>query len=272
MTFICMIYHCIIYLPLLNIFNGKMWWQNYRGMTRKRTRFRKYYYCKRYYLYGNKKRMSDVRNKSVRRTRNKSSVITHRKQSKKQQQRMRVNNRTSTSIYALRISQPLNVTSHISFVSSKKANKSRPLLFESDSDWIGVDTFSTYCMTNNINDFVMKPERCNHQVLGVSNIPTSITHKGEVSYKITDDLGCTHIFRVPEMYYCPTVPYRVLSPQSIDKQWRLRKISTVSERTSSQGTVLYWTNKKGNEYTKTIKHNERSSVPMFLTQPSIKQY
>jgi hypothetical protein len=106
----------------------------------------------------------------------------------------------------------------------------------------------------------------------VSNVPTSITHKGEASYKITDDLGCTHVFHVPEMYYCPTVPYRVLSPQSLDKQWRLCKMGTVSEGTSSKSTILYWTNKRGTEYTKLIKQNDKSSVPMFLTQPSIEQY
>jgi hypothetical protein len=135
-----------------------------------------------------------------------------------------------------------------------------------------VDTFSTYCISNNIFDFIVKPEKCNHQVLGVKIVPTNITHKGEASYKITDDFGCIHAFRVLEMYYCPMVPYQVLSPQSIDKQWRLRKMGTVSEKTSSEGTVLYWTNKKGNEYTKLIRRNERSSVPMFLIQPSIKLY
>jgi hypothetical protein len=108
--------------------------------------------------------------------------------------------------------------------------------------------------------------------LDVSSVPTSITYKGEVKYIVTDDQGNTHALRVLEMYYCPSIPYRVLSPQSLDKQWRTHRIGTVSEQTSSDGTILYWTNKKGTQYSKTIKHSDRSSVPMFLTKPSISHY
>jgi hypothetical protein len=131
------------------------------------------------------------------------------------------------------ISVPPSITSQISLVCPKKPTKSRPLLFQTDSDWIGIDTFSTYCLTNNISDFYENPTRCNHQVLGVSSVPTSITHKGEVKYIVTDYQGSTHALRVPEMYYCPGIPYRVLSPQSLDKQWRTHRIGT-------SGSQLFW--------------------------------
>jgi GAG-pre-integrase domain len=74
------------------------------------------------------------------------------------------------------------------------------------------------------------------------------------------------------MYYCATIQYRVLYPQCLDTQWRANKLGTVSESTSSTGTVLQWTNRKGSQFTKTIIHSEQSSVPMFLTKPTKKKF
>jgi hypothetical protein len=139
-------------------------------------------------------------------------------------------------------------------------------MFEEDSDWIGLETFSTYCLTNNINDFYPKPQRCNHQVLGVSNVPTDITYRGQAAYVITDNADDTHTLHVPEMYFCATIPYQVLLPQRLDKQWRANMLGTVSESTSSTGTVMQWKNMRDTQFTKTIMHSKRSSVPMFLTK------
>jgi hypothetical protein len=74
------------------------------------------------------------------------------------------------------------------------------------------------------------------------------------------------------MYYCPSVPYRVISPQNLDKQLRANKLGTLSEHTSSEGTTLCWTTKKGVTHKKNIIHSDRSSVPMFLAKPSMRRY
>jgi hypothetical protein len=76
------------------------------------------------------------------------------------------------------ISAPPDVMSQISLVSTTKYMNTRPSMFKADSDWIGVDMFSPHCLKlNNINDFYSKPQCCcNHQVLSVSGVPTSITY------------------------------------------------------------------------------------------------
>jgi hypothetical protein len=119
-----------------------------------------------------------------------------------------------------------------------KSLGSKPLLFEHDSNWVGVDTFSTYCLTNDLKDFSRRPTRCNHQVLGVSNTPTAITHKGQVTYVVTDDEGRTCPIHVPAMYYCPSIPYRVISPQNLDKQLWANNVGTLSEHMNSDGNHI----------------------------------
>jgi hypothetical protein len=120
------------------------------------------------------------------------------------------NPKTSTLVHLHRISVPPDITTQVSLFSSKKEKNIRPLLFEEDCDWIVVDTFLTYCLTNNMNDFYPKPQHCNHRVLVVSNTPRNITYGGQAAYTVTDNNGSTHVLHVPEMYYCATIPYRVL--------------------------------------------------------------
>jgi hypothetical protein len=40
---------------------------------------------------------------------------------------------------------------------------------EVDSTWLGIDTLSTYCMTNDLNDFIGKTKPINEKVTGVSS-------------------------------------------------------------------------------------------------------
>jgi hypothetical protein len=58
-------------------------------------------------------------------------------------------------------SNPQDPMTLISLVSTR-TSITRPQLFEPDSHWIGLDTFSTYCLTNDINDFTIKHQECHH--------------------------------------------------------------------------------------------------------------
>jgi hypothetical protein len=52
------------------------------------------------------------------------------------------------------------------------------------------------------------------------------------------------MIKVETISYCPTIPYRVLSPQALDRQWRAHSMGTLSDLTDSTKTVLQWTNKE----------------------------
>jgi hypothetical protein len=126
-------------------------------------------------------------------------------------------------------------------------------------------------MTNDLNDFIGKTKPMNKKVTGVSNNKASITAKGSGNFKIEDDQGVTCNIYVHHLYYCDSVPYKVLSPQNLDSTWRARRIGTFSEATDGVGTLLMWKNKSG-EYTKRVVHTGRSGIPLCHTAPSYKKY
>ena len=85
-------------------------------------------------------------------------------------------------------------------------------LYDSDSYIIAVDNGSSYCITNDKNDFVGTPMEVNVKVLGVVGVATSRL-KGTVRWHIEDDLGVSHELLIPNSYYHPHSPYKLLSPQ-----------------------------------------------------------
>lgn len=92
---------------------------------------------------------------------------------------------------------------------------------DTDSYYIGIDTLSTYCMTDTLEDFIGTPQHVQHIVKGVSG-PAHVTHKGEGRFPILDDKGMLHQIIIPELYYCSTLPFKVISPQHLDNLWRAK--------------------------------------------------
>jgi Reverse transcriptase (RNA-dependent DNA polymerase) len=144
--------------------------------------------------------------------------------------------------------------------------------YDSDSVLIGIDTLSTYCLTNNTSDFDASPTPIHEDVRGVSNLPAHVTLKGKGTYKILDDNGVLHVFQIPELYYCKTVPYRVISPQHLDRMWKQKKIGRMKEVTNSECTIISWSNNNGKVFQKTIDHKNTSEVPLMRTAPSYNKY
>jgi hypothetical protein len=79
---------------------------------------------------------------------------------------------------------------------------------------IGIDTLSTYCLTNDMSDFDPSTVReVHHKVTGMGGENRSvISHEGAGTFKLRDDNGTTRTLSVPELFYCSTVPYKIISP------------------------------------------------------------
>jgi hypothetical protein len=141
---------------------------------------------------------------------------------------------------------------------------------ELDSTWLGIDMLSTYCMTNDKEDFVGHTKPMDEKVLGVSNDRAKITMYGEGRYLIQDDQGVQCELPISESYYCESVPYKVLSPQHIDKLWRGEGTGTFSEVTDSCSTIIMWQYSNGTKHTKRISHTNKSGIPLCQTAPKYK--
>jgi hypothetical protein len=142
-----------------------------------------------------------------------------------------------------------------------------------NSTWVEIDTFSTYCLTNEMKDFSSPSNRVRANVTGVAGKDSStITYQGEGVFRVVDDYGETCKIPIPYLYYCETVPYKVISPRHLDKCWKETGTGKFKSTTSSESMVIEWTDARGNEHTKTISHTTKSGIPVCYTAPSYARY
>ncbi len=143
-----------------------------------------------------------------------------------------------------------------------------------EHSWLGIDTFSTFCMTNDKTDFKGTPKNTHKPVTGVlgNDNKALISLYGPGTFYIMDDAGESCDIEIPDLHYCATVPYRLLSPQHVDRVWRQHGMGTMKSTTDTTGTVLEWTDSTGSYHTKTIQHTSQSNLPLCYTAPSYRGY
>jgi hypothetical protein len=71
--------------------------------------------------------------------------------------------------------------------------------YDTDSQWIGVDSLSTYCITNDMNDFIEKPTKIRQLIKGINDTPAQVTYVGKGLYKLSDDNGKQHNFIIDRL-------------------------------------------------------------------------
>jgi hypothetical protein len=143
--------------------------------------------------------------------------------------------------------------------------------YDSDSKWIGVDSLSTYCITNSMSDFIEKPKPIRRKIKGINDAPAQLTCVGKGIFKILDSKGRQHKFYIDKLYYCSTVPMKIISPQHLDTMWKERDPShRLRSYVDSGGCVLQWLY-KNKEFSKLIPINKKTGVPMFKSSPGYQQ-
>ena len=98
---------------------------------------------------------------------------------------------------------------HAAVPSRKSSSR---VIFDSDSFDILVDGGATSCISNSLSDFIKPPQDSTVRVKGF-NGTTSATKVGTVVWNILDDSGQRHALTIPDTYYVPDCPLRLLSPQ-----------------------------------------------------------
>jgi hypothetical protein len=131
---------------------------------------------------------------------------------------------------------------------------------------------STYCISNCISDYIETPRSTHQTITGISDSSAAVTKIGKGIFVLLDDQGMKCQIQVPELYYCSTAPYRIISPQHLDATWRARGIGTFQESTNGEYTRIEWEDEYGEPHTKTIRHTTRSGVPVCATAPCYDKY
>jgi GAG-pre-integrase domain len=90
-------------------------------------------------------------------------------------------------------------------------DKLERMFFDSDSFLIALDNCASRCMMNDESDFIDTPIIVHADVLGIGKV--SAAKMGTLKWSIEDDEGKVHDFLLPESYFIPDLPIRLLSPQ-----------------------------------------------------------
>lgn len=138
--------------------------------------------------------------------------------------------------------------------------------FDSDSFQVGVDNHASFCMTNDTNDFIGDIKVIDCSISGVKL--AKATMKGTVRWTIEDDEGGPHSMVIHNVHYCSTLPYRLISPQHLAKEYG--DISGTGETTTGDTCTLFWCNRR---YRRTLVLRARhANVPMMRTRAGYEHF
>ena len=141
--------------------------------------------------------------------------------------------------------------------------------YDTDSFLIGIDNHASYCMTNNITDFIGTPTKVRVRVKGISG-KLQAGHKGTVRWKIEDDQGVKHTLDIPDTFFIKELPIRLLSPQHLAQTLESSEVTedgTICE-TFARKVVLKWQDRQN---VRTVNLNQ-NNVAVIRSAPSIRSY
>ena len=93
---------------------------------------------------------------------------------------------------------------------------------------IGIDIWVPTSMNVNLNKFIEKPKSVFTNMQGLAG-KTSATLKGTGNWKWQNYNDRIHIEIIPDIYYCASLPFRILCPQ---------QLSQSSSRSKNRGDAI----------------------------------
>lgn len=158
------------------------------------------------------------------------------------------------------------VRAHTAYEATSSSYQAYDTRYDSDSFRIAVDNCATRSFTNSLDDYVEPPTKCNGMVHGIGQ--ATIKLKGTVKWTIQDDIGRRHDFVIPDVYYQPSLPWRLLCPQQLAQ---IRKdIEGTGCTTLGDRIELFWDNRK---YKRTIPIDPNTTnVGIMWSAPGIQKF
>ena len=143
--------------------------------------------------------------------------------------------------------------------------------YDSDSYLLMIDNCCSKCVTNCCADFVGEPSPVRANINGVGG-PIPVLLKGTVKWRIEDNLGRIHIFRIPGTYFAPAAPFRMFSPQHWSQETNKglkQGLKGAWCATYEDRVTLHWGNDK---YVRSIWLDPSTNVATVQTAPGCTRY
>ena len=139
-----------------------------------------------------------------------------------------------------------------------------PMTFDTDSFVIAVDNCATRSITNDLSDFVETRQKTKLSTIkGVSRL-IQVLRQGTIRWNICDDKGKTHEILLPNSFYAPQAPMRLLSPQHWAQSLAVaQKTQDATCTTTAKNVQLKW-----DTFTKTIPLDICTNFGLLSSSPS----
>jgi hypothetical protein len=111
--------------------------------------------------------------------------------------------------------------------------------FDTDSGTVGIDNRCSACISPHLEDFIFPPGEKSVSIKGFGGSRTTGARQGTLQWRIADDSGTIHTFRIPKSYYVPAAEYRLLSPQHWAQAMHSNRQRSGCD-TNGVHTKLYW--------------------------------
>ena len=146
------------------------------------------------------------------------------------------------------------------------------IIFDTDSEPIGIDNRCTATMSHRIEDFISELVPTDKIVKGFAGSQTGNVMRGTIKWKWEDDEGKVHKFIIPNSYYVPQGGVRLLSPQHwcryVDKVNPDNKLAPVCE-TYGNRVSMRWGKQ---QFTKTVPLDPRTNVATMYLAPDYTKF
>jgi hypothetical protein len=146
--------------------------------------------------------------------------------------------------------------------------------FDTDSFPITIDSGSTYCLLSKCADFEGTLTKINVRIQGISETKGSAKWKGTVQWRVLDDDGTEHTFKIPNTLLVEeSFLFWILSPQHLSQENSKSKIDTMKSRTraivGNDEVELQWANCW---FKKTIKICKNNNILIMQSASGFRKY
>ena len=125
-------------------------------------------------------------------------------------------------------------------------------------------------MSNKSSNFDGELQPVNRVIKGFGGSRTYTVMMGTVKWKVEDDSGKVHTFRIPNSYYIPDGGVRLFSPQHWSRTQKDQKLTQCTGNpTLADQVTLFWHQR---HFSKTVYLDPNINVATFALEPGYTKY